>query len=77
MSSDQFDKVVKDEWNRIAPTLNTNYVKYGNSYLPVFQLKNYRESEYLIIHGSGPLRNKNDHPVIIDFSQEKIRDVPL
>lgn len=77
MSSDEFDKAVKNEWNSIAPTLNTNYVKYGNSYLPFFQLKNLRESEYLIIHGSGPLRDKNGQLVIIDVSQEKIRDVPL
>ncbi|WGL97353.1 hypothetical protein QE177_08970 [Arsenophonus sp. aPb] len=73
MSADAFDNAISNEWNSIAATLGKN----RHSSAAIFQLQNYGDSQYLIIQGSGYLRHKNGQPVIIDVSQEKIRDVPL
>ncbi|MDF5911288.1 hypothetical protein P4W15_04840 [Morganella morganii] len=40
-------------------------------------LKSFGDSQYLIKQGSGYILNKDGSPVVIDLTQEQIRDIPL
>lgn len=71
MGGDEFDKIINRKWrNEIAPSLGLN--KNEN-----FGLETLSDSKYFIKSGSSYLPDKNGDPIIIDITQEKIRDIPL
>ncbi len=71
MGGDEFDKIINRKWrNEIAPSLGLNENEN-------FGLETLSDSKYFIKSGSSYLPDKNGDPIIIDITQEKIRDIPL
>ncbi|HCR4031783.1 TPA: hypothetical protein OOF45_001790 [Morganella morganii] len=70
MDIDDFDARVNRSWGKIAPEV-------GRQANEKIGLKSFGDSQYLIKQGSGYILNKDGSPVVIDLTQEKIRDIPL
>ncbi|MEY0554626.1 hypothetical protein AB7334_00540 [Providencia rettgeri] len=70
MDSDTFKNQVKRELKELEPAI-------GNISIDVIGMQSLGDSQYLIKRGSGYLLYKDGNPVLIDLSQEKIRDIPL
>ncbi|WP_446935384.1 hypothetical protein [Morganella morganii] len=70
MDIDDFDARVNRSWGKIAPEV-------GRQANEKIGLKSFGDSQYLIKQGSGYILNKDGSPVVIDLTQEQIRDIPL
>ncbi|EQB9153996.1 hypothetical protein ACYYHG_000109 [Morganella morganii] len=70
MDIDDFDARVNRSWGKIAPEV-------GRQSNEKIGLKSFGDSQYLIKQGSGYILNKDGSPVVIDLTQEQIRDIPL
>ncbi|HAS8352672.1 TPA: hypothetical protein I7721_16400 [Vibrio vulnificus] len=70
MNIDDFDARVNRSWGKIAPEV-------GRQANEKIGLKSFGDSQYLIKQGSGYILNKDGSPVVIDLTQEQIRDIPL
>ncbi|WP_275075844.1 hypothetical protein [Providencia rettgeri] len=70
MDSDTFKNQVKRELKELEPAI-------GNISIDAIGMQSLGDSQYLIKRGSGYLLYKDGNPVLIDLSQEKIRDIPL
>ncbi len=70
MDIDDFDARVNRSWGKIAPGV-------GRQANEKIGLKSFGDSQYLIKQGSGYILNKDGSPVVIDLTQEQIRDIPL
>lgn len=70
MNIDDFDARVNRSWGKIAPGV-------GRQANEKIGLKSFGDSQYLIKQGSGYILNKDGSPVVIDLTQEQIRDIPL
>lgn len=70
MNIDDFDARVNRSWGKIA-------LGVGRQANEKIGLKSFGDSQYLIKQGSGYILNKDGSPVVIDLTQEQIRDIPL
>lgn len=70
MDIDDFDARVNRSWGKIAPEV-------GRQTNEKIGLKSFGDSQYLIKQGSGYILHKDGSPVVIDLTQEQIRDIPL
>ncbi|EMH1412410.1 hypothetical protein RGI99_000100 [Morganella morganii] len=70
MDIDDFDARVNRSWGKIAPEV-------GRQANEKIGLKSFGDSQYLIKQGSGYILHKDGSPVVIDLTQEQIRDIPL
>ncbi|OBU04841.1 hypothetical protein [Morganella psychrotolerans] len=70
MDSDTFNTKVRNQLMSMGQAT-------GSYPIDAVGLQSFGDSQYLIKRGSGYLLDKSGSPVVIDLSQEKIRDIPL